>query len=159
MSIERVRAYFGEIGIADHILEFSQSSATIELAAQALDVEPARIAKTLSFMAGETPTVVVFAGDARADNKRFKATFHTKAKMLSHDDVARLVGHAIGGVWPFAVNEGAAVYLDESLKRFGTVFPAAGSSNSAIELTVPELERYARALGWVDVGKGWREGE
>ena len=159
MSIERVRAYFKELGIAERIREFDQSSATVELAAQAVGVEPARIAKTLSFMVGETPMLVVFAGDARVDNKRFKAAFHTKARMLSHDDAARLVGHAVGGVCPFAVNDGVAVYLDESLRRFDTVFPAAGSSNSAIELTIPELERYSRSLGWVDVGKGWREGE
>lgn len=159
MSIERVRAYFKTLGIEDRILEFDQSSATVELAAQAVGVESARIAKTLSFMVDETPTLIVFAGDARVDNKRFKAQFHKKAKMLSHDEAAELVGHAVGGVCPFAVNEGVAVWLDESLRRFDTVFPAAGSSNSAIELTIPELERYSKALGWVDVGKGWREDE
>ena len=159
MSIERVRAYFKTLGIEGRIREFDQSSATVELAAQAVGVEPARIAKTLSFMVDEVPTLVVFAGDARVDNKRFKQQFHTKAKMLSHDDAAALVGHAVGGVCPFAVNDGVAVWLDESLKRFETVFPAAGSSNSAIELTIPELERYSKALGWVDVGKGWREDE
>lgn len=155
MSIERVRAYFTELGIEGRIREFDQSSATVELAAKAVGVEPARIAKTLSFMVGETPTLIVFAGDARVDNKRYKQRFHTKAKMLSHEDAARLVGHAVGGVCPFAVNEGVEVWLDESLRRFGTVFPACGSSNSAIELTIPELERYSRALGWVDVAKGW----
>lgn len=159
MSIERVRAHFKTLGIEGRILEFDQSSATVELAAKAVGVEPARIAKTLSFMVGEVPTLVVFAGDARVDNKRFKTQFHTKAKMLSHDDAARLVGHAVGGVCPFAVNEGVAVYLDVSLRRFETVFPAAGSSNSAIELTIPELERYSRSLGWVDVGRGWCEDE
>ena len=159
MSIERVRAYFAEQGIEGRIREFDQSSATVELAAQAVGVEPARIAKTLSFMVGEVPTLVVFAGDARVDNKRFKQQFHAKAKMLSHDEAAALVGHAVGGVCPFAVNDGVEVRLDESLRRFETVFPACGSSNSAIELTVPELERYSKALGWVDVGKGWREGE
>ena len=159
MSIERVRAYFKTLGIEGRIREFDQSSATVELAAQAVGVEPARIAKTLSFMVDEVPTLVVFAGDARVDNKRFKQQFHTKAKMLSHDDAAALVGHAVGGVCPFAVNDGVAVWLDESLKRFETVFPAAGSPNSAIELTIPELERYSKALGWVDVGKGWREDE
>lgn len=159
MSIERVRAHFKTLGIEGRILEFDQSSATVELAAKAVGVEPARIAKTLSFMVGEVPTLVVFAGDARVDNKRFKVQFHTKAKMLLHDDAARLVGHAVGGVCPFAVNEGVAVYLDVSLRRFETVFPAAGSSNSAIELTIPELERYSRSLGWVDVGRGWREDE
>ena len=159
MSIERVRAHFKTLGIEGRILEFDQSSATVELAAKAVGVEPARIARTLSFMVGEVPTLVVFAGDARVDNKRFKTQLHTKAKMLSHDDAARLVGHAVGGVCPFAVNEGVAVYLDVSLRRFETVFPAAGSSNSAIELTIPELERYSRSLGWVDVGRGWREDE
>ena len=159
MSIERVRAYFKTLGIEGRILEFDQSSATVELAAEAVGVEPARIAKTLSFMVGDTPTLVVFAGDARVDNKRFKQQFHAKAKMLSHDDAARLVGHVVGGVCPFAVNEGVAVWLDESLRRFETVYPAAGSSNSAIELTIPELERYSKALGWVDVGKGWRPEE
>ena len=159
MSIERVRAYFKTLGIEGRILEFDQSSATVELAAEAVGVEPARIAKTLSFMVDEVPTLVVFAGDARVDNKRFKQRFHTKAKMLSHDEAATLVGHAVGGVCPFAVNDGVAVWLDESLRRFETVFPAAGSSNNAIELTIPELERYSRSLGWVDVGKGWREGE
>lgn len=159
MSIERGRAHFKTLGIEGRILEFDQSSATVELAAKAVGVEPARIAKTLSFMVGEVPTLVVFAGDARVDNKRFKVQFHTKAKMLLHDDAARLVGHAVGGVCPFAVNEGVAVYLDVSLRRFETVFPAAGSSNSAIELTIPELERYSRSLGWVDVGRGWREDE
>ena len=159
MSIERVRAYFKTLGIEGRILEFDQSSATVELAAEAVGVEPARIAKTLSFMVDEVPTLVVFAGDARVDNKRFKQRFHTKAKMLSHDEAATLVGQAVGGVCPFAVNDGVAVWLDESLRRFETVFPAAGSSNSAIELTIPELERYSRSLGWVDVGKGWREGE
>lgn len=159
MSIERVRAYFQQLGITDRIREFEQSSATVELAAQTVGVEPARIAKTLSFDVKGVPTLVVFAGDARVDNKRFKARFHTKAKMLSHEDAASLVGHAVGGVCPFAVNEGVEVHLDESLRRFHTVFPAAGSSNSAIELTIPELEEYSRAIDWVDVGKGWREDE
>lgn len=159
MSIEKVRAYFATLGIADRIQEFDQSSATVELAAKAVGVQPARIAKTLSFDVKGVPTLIVFAGDARMDNRRFKDRFHTKAKMLSHDDAARLVGHAVGGVCPFAVNEGVEVYLDESLRRFTTVFPAAGSSNSAIELTIPELERYSKSLGWVDVGKDWRADE
>ena len=124
-----------------------------------MGVEPARIAKTLSFMVGETPTLVLFAGDARVNNQAFKATFHAKAKMLSADQAAELVGHAVGGVCPFGVNPGVEVFLDESLRRFDTVWPAAGSSNSAIELTCEELERVSGARGWVDVGKGWREGE
>lgn len=153
MSIERVKAYFNTLGIADKILEFDTSSATVALAAQALGCEEARIAKTLSFEMGEGCILVVCAGDVKIDNSKFKATFHTKAKMLPHDVVAQLCGHAVGGVCPFAVNEGVRVYLDESLKRFETVFPAAGSSNSAIELTISELEKYSTPRGWVDVCK------
>ena len=159
MSIERARAHLAQFGLAEKIREFDVSSATVELAAQAVGVEPARIAKTLSFMVGETPTLVLFAGDARVNNQAFKATFHAKAKMLSADQAAELVGHAVGGVCPFGVNPGVEVFLDESLRRFDTVWPAAGSSNSAIELTCEELERVSGARGWVDVGKGWREGE
>ena len=159
MSIERARAHLAQFGLADKIREFDVSSATVELAAAAVGVGPARIAKTLSFMVGETPTLVLFAGDARVNNQAFKATFHAKAKMLSADQAAELVGHAVGGVCPFGVNPGVEVFLDESLRRFDTVWPAAGSSNSAIELTCEELERVSGARGWVDVGKGWREGE
>ena len=159
MSIERARAHLAQFGLADKIREFDVSSATVELAAAAVGVEPARIAKTLSFMVGETPTLVLFAGDARVNNQAFKATFHTKAKMLSADQASELVGHAVGGVCPFGVNPGVEVFLDESLRRFDTVWPAAGSSNSAVELTCEELERVSGARGWVDVGKGWREGE
>ena len=157
MSIEKVRAYFEPLGIAARIQEFPVSSATVELAAQALGVEGKRIAKTLSFLVGEQCVLIVAAGDAKVDNGKFKAQFHTKAKMLPHDQVPEYVGHAVGGVCPFAVKEGVAVYLDESLRRFETVFPACGSSNSAIELTIPELERYARTTQWVDVCKGWQE--
>ncbi len=156
MSIKRVRAYFQTLGIADKIQEFDVSSATVDLAAQALGVEGARIAKTLSFLMGEDCILIVAAGDARVDNKRYKAQFGQKAKMLAHDDVPQYIGHAVGGVCPFAVNDGVRVYLDESLKRFQTVFPACGSSNSAIELTIPELERYSGYTQWVDVCKGWR---
>lgn len=159
MSIERARAHLARYGLAERVREFDVSSATVELAAQAVGVEPARIAKTLSFMVGETPTLIVFAGDARVNNQAFKATFHTKAKMLSADQAAELVGHAVGGVCPFGVNPGVDVFLDESLRRFDTVWPAAGSSNSAVELTSDELELASGARGWVDVGKGWREGE
>ncbi len=159
MSIERARAHLAQFGLAERVREFDVSSATVELAAAAVGVEPARIAKTLSFMVGETPTLVLFAGDARVNNQAFKATFHTKAKMLSADQAAELVGHAVGGVCPFGVNPGVEVFLDESLRRFDTVWPAAGSSNSAVELTCEELERVSGARGWVDVGKGWREGE
>ena len=153
MSVEKVRAYFRSVGMEERIMEFSVSSATVELAAQALNCEPQRIAKTLSFMVGEKPVLVVAAGDARIDNPKYKAQFSQKAKMLNFDQAAELIGHAVGGVCPFAVNEGVTVYLDESLKRFTTVFPACGSSNSAIELTIPELEQYSGFAAWVDVCK------
>ena len=159
MSMERAREHLARFGLADRIREFDESSATVELAARAVGVEPARIAKTLSFMVAETPTLVLFAGDARVNNQAFKAAFHSKAKMLSAEQAAELVGHAVGGVCPFGVNDGVEVFLDESLRRFETVWPAAGSSNSAIELTLDELERVSGARGWVDVGRGWREGE
>lgn len=153
MSIERVRAYFKTLGIENRILEFSVSSATVELAAAALNTEGKRIAKTLSFLVDEKAVLVVTAGDAKIDNRKFKDFFHVKAKMLSHEQVPELIGHAVGGVCPFAVNEGVDVYLDESLKRFETVFPACGSSNSAIELTIPELEKYSGYKEWIDVTK------
>lgn len=155
MSIEKVRAYFAPLGMESRILEFDVSSATVELAAQALGVEGARIAKTLSFLLGEECILVVAAGDARVDNKKYKERFGGKAKMLAHDDVPQYIGHAVGGVCPFAVKEGVKVYLDESLKRFETVFPACGSSNSAIELTIEELEKYSQFDSWVDVCKDW----
>ena len=156
MSIEKVRAFFREKGIEDRVQEFPVSSATVELAAQAVGVEGKRIAKTLSFLVGDQCVLIVAAGDAKVDNPKYKAQFHTKAKMLPHDLVPEYVGHAVGGVCPFAVKEGVAVYLDESLRRFETVFPAAGSANSAIELTIPELERYAQTTQWIDVCKGWQ---
>ena len=156
MSIDRVREYMKQFGMQDRILEFEVSSATVELAAVAVGCEPARIAKTLSFMVDSAATLVVAAGDAKVDNARFKAQFHTKAKMLTPDEAVALVGHAVGGVCPFAVNEGVKVYLDESLRRFTTVFPACGSSNSAIELTMDELEKLSGGE-WVDVCKAWRE--
>ena len=159
MSIEKVRAYFKTLGIDDRIQELDASSATVELAAQALGVEGKRIAKTLSFLLDSSCILIVAAGDARIDNVRYKAYFGQKAKMLPHDDVPAYVGHAVGGVCPFAVKEGVKVYLDASLRRFETVFPACGSSNSAIELTLPELEQYAHAEGWIDVCKNWREAE
>ncbi len=157
MAIEKVKAYFKRYGIEDRVREFEVSSATVELAARALGCEPCRIAKTLSFMADGQAVLIVAAGDARIDNQRYKARFGTKARMLSPEEAEKLIGHAVGGVCPFAVNEGVAVYLDESLKRFQTVFPACGSSNSAIELTIEELERYSQSVSWVDVCKGWRE--
>lgn len=156
MSIERVREYFRGCGMADRILEFAVSSATVELAAAALGCEGCRIAKTLSFLVDGAPVLIVAAGDARIDNGKFKAFFHTKARMLSPDEAVALVGHAVGGVCPFAVNEGVSTYLDISLGRFTTVFPACGSANSAIELTLPELEKYAQAKAWIDVCKDWQ---
>ena len=155
MSIEKVKAFFEGYGMADRVLEFPVSSATVELAAQALNCEPCRIAKTLSFFVNDGPILIVAAGDAKVDNAKYKAQFAVKAKMLSREDAERLIGHAVGGVCPFAVKEGVQVYLDASLKRFETVFPACGSSNSAIELTIPELEKYSGFTAWVDVCKGW----
>lgn len=156
MSIERVKQYFEPYGMTDRIREFPVSSATVELAAAALGCEGCRIAKTLSFSVDEAAVLIVAAGDARVDNGKFKAFFHTKARMLSPQEAADLVGHAVGGVCPFGVNEGVSTYLDVSLRRFETVFPACGSSNSAIELTLPELEKYSQAKAWIDVCKGWK---
>lgn len=153
MSIQKVREYFAAVGMADRILEFEVSSATVELAAQALGCQGCRIAKTLSFHVGQEVVLVVAAGDAKIDNPKYKARFGAKAKMLACEEAEPLIGHAVGGVCPFAVNEGVQVYLDESLRRFETVFPACGSSNSAIELTVAELEQYAKPVAWVDVCK------
>ncbi|MCI9378975.1 MAG: YbaK/EbsC family protein [Eubacterium sp.] len=155
MSIEKVKAYFKDYGLEGRIQEFDVSSATVELAAGALHCEPQRIAKTLSFLVNGRAVLVVAAGDARIDNPKYKAQFGAKAKMLSPGQVEGLVGHAVGGVCPFAVKDGAKVYLDVSLKRFETVFPACGSSNSAIELSIPELEQYSGFLEWVDVCKGY----
>lgn len=137
----------------DKIMEFDTSSATVELAAEAVGCEPARIAKTLSFRVGDVPILIVAAGDAKIDNPKYKAQFHTKAKMLTREEVEEKIGHAVGGVCPFAVYEGVEVYLDESLKRFETVYPAAGSSNSAIQMTMEELEKYSRSRCWIDVCK------
>ena len=156
MSIEKVRAYFRSLGIEERVQEFPVSSATVELAAQALGVAPQRIAKTLSFKLDERTILVVAAGDAKVDNGKYKAAFGGKAKMLTPEEAVERVGHAVGGVCPFAVNDGVEVYLDESLRRFDTVYPAAGSSNSAIELTCDELSRYAKSDKWVDVCKGWQ---
>ena len=156
MSIETVRNYLRKRGLADRIIEFSQSSATVELAAAANHCEPARIAKTLSFAVGDECILIVAAGDAKIDNAKYKARFGTKAKMLAHDEVPVRVGHAVGGVCPFAIKEGVHVYLDQSLHRFETVFPAAGNAASAVRLTPDELERASEAEGWVDVCKGWQ---
>lgn len=153
MSLEKVKVYLGKYGIEEKIQEFEVSSATVELAAKALHCEPQRIAKTLSFMLEGKAVLIVAAGDVKIDNSKYKARFGKKAKMLLPDEVETLVGHAIGGVCPFGVNEGVKVYLDVSLKRFETVFPACGSSNSAIELTIQELEEYSEYEEWVDVCK------
>ena len=156
MAIEKVKEHFSKYGIADRIREFDVSSATVDLAAQALGCEPCRIAKTLSFLVDERPVLIVAAGDAKIDNSKYKAQFGTKAKMLTPDEAETMVGHAVGGVCPFGVNEGVLVYLDESLKRFTTVFPACGSSNSAIELSLDELEKYSGFVSWIDVCKNWQ---
>jgi prolyl-tRNA editing enzyme YbaK/EbsC (Cys-tRNA(Pro) deacylase) len=155
MAIEKVKEYFRQFGMEDRVLEFDVSSATVDLAAEALGCAPCRIAKTLSFLVGDSPILIVTAGDAKVDNAKYKARFGAKAKMLTVPQVEELVGHAVGGVCPFAVKAGVTVYLDESLKRFDTVFPACGSSNSAIELTIPELETYSGFDAWVDVCKNW----
>ena len=157
MSLENVKIYLKPYGLENKILEFDVSSATVELAAQALGCEGCRIAKTISFMVDGGAVLIVCAGDAKIDNAKYKAYFGTKAKMLSYEEASELIGHAVGGVCPFATNEGVKIYLDESLKRFNTVFPACGSSNSAIELTIPELEKYSSYIDWIDVCKAWQE--
>ena len=153
MSIEKVKAYFKQYDMENRVLEFDISSATVELAAKAVGCEPCRIAKTLSFLVEDKPVLIVTAGDVKIDNPKYKAQFSTKARMLSPEQAEIMVGHAVGGVCPFAVNDGTTVYLDESLKRFETVFPACGSSNSAIELSIPELEQHSGMKGWIDVCK------
>ncbi len=159
MSVDRVRAYLEPFGLAARVQEFEVSSATVELAAAALGCPPCRIAKTLSFIVQDAPVLIVTAGDARIDNPRYKAQFGVKAKMIPAEETVSRVGHAVGGVCPFDVNDGVRTYLDVSLRCFETVFPACGSANSAIELSIPELERCTRSEGWVDVCKGWRESE
>lgn len=157
MSIEKVRAYMEPLGLAGRIREFEVSSATVDLAAEAVGVEGARIAKSLSFKVDERPIIIVAAGDAKIDNPKYKAQFHTKAKMLTHEEAHTLIGHDVGGVCPFALPEGVAVYLDVSLKRFETIFPAAGNDHSAIELSCRELEESASNFtAWIDVCKGWQ---
>ncbi len=153
MSIEKVKQYFKKFDMEDKVLEFDVSSATVELAAQALNCEPCRIAKSLTFMLDDTPIMIVAAGDVKIDNAKYKAKFGAKAKMLKFDEVEPLIGHGVGGVCPFGINDGVKVYLDESLKRFKTVFPACGSSNSAIELNIEEMEKYSGCTEWVDICK------
>lgn len=155
--IEKAKAWLAKWGLQDRVIEFSVSSATVRLAAEALGVGDERIAKTLSFDVNGECVLVVVAGDIKADNKKFKDTFHTKAKMLPPGEVELKTGHAVGGVCPFGINDGVKVYLDESLKRFDTVYPACGSSNSAVKLSVSELETASMADGWVDIGKAASE--
>ena len=155
MGVEAVKEYFSKYGLADKVQEFDVSSATVELAAKALGCEPCRIAKTLSFMVDGHAVLIVTAGDVKIDNPKYKAQFGTKAKMLTPDQAKTLVGHPVGGICPFVVNEGVSVYLDNSLKRFSSVFPACGSSNSAIELSIAELEKHSGFICWIDVCKNW----
>jgi len=160
MSVEKVRAYLEPFGVADRMREFEISSATVELAAIAVGVEGARIAKTLSFKVGEDPILIVAAGDAKIDNSKYKPFYGAKAKMLTHEEAVERTGHAVGGVCPFALPKDVKTYLDVSLQRFETVFPAAGSSNSAIEMTCDELQQYSsNFVEWVDVCKAWRPEE
>ena len=153
MSIEKVRAYFKTLGIEDRIQEFDVSSATVELAAQALGCDEARIAKSITMNVNGECVIIVTAGDVKIDNQKYKAEFSTKAKMLTHEQALEMTGHAVGGICPFALNDGCRVYLDESLKRFDYVYPACGSSNSAVKLTPDELEKYSHSIKWVDVCK------
>lgn len=151
MSIEKVKEYFKNFDMENRIMEFDVSSETVKLAALALNCEEGKIAKTLSFLANDKVILIVTAGDGKVNNGKYKRTFMTKAKMLPHDETKKLTGHAAGGVCPFAVNDGVEVYLDVTLKKYETVFPACGSSNSAIELTIEEMEKYSNFVNWVDV--------
>lgn len=153
MSVEAVRAYFKQYGMQDRVIEFTESSETVADAAKAVGTVPGRIAKTMSFMVDGEPVLILLAGDVKVDNRKYKETFHTKAKMLTGEELISLIGHPHGGVCPFAVKPGVRVYLDESLRRFQTVFPAAGSDHSAIELSIPELEKTSGYVSWVDVSK------
>ncbi|NLP17426.1 MAG: YbaK/EbsC family protein [Clostridiales bacterium] len=153
MSIKRAREYFSKYNMQDRILEFDVSSATVELAAEAVGCEPERIAKTLSFVVDGNCILIVTAGDRKIDNTKYKAQFGTKAKMMNPEEVENVIGHGIGGVCPFGINDGVTVYLDTSLKRFDSVYPACGSANSAIELSIDELEKYSNYKTWIDVCK------
>ena len=153
MALEKAKAYLEEKGYGDRVMVFDVSSATVELAAKAVGTEPEKIAKSMTFKVNEKPIMVVCAGDAKVNNQKFKETFHVKAKMLSFDEVHVFIGHDVGGVCPFGINDGVDVYLDESLKRFEFVYPACGSDNSAVKLSVPELEEVSGYLGWVDICK------
>ena len=152
MSLEKAESYLKEAGFLDHVIELKESTATVALAAEALGVEPGMIAKTMSFLQGEQPVLILTEGTAKVDNRKYKDTFHVKAKMIPFEQVEEVTGHAPGGVCPFGIKDGIEVYLDESLKRFETVYPAAGDDHSAVRLTIPELEEvYVAAKGWVDV--------
>ena len=153
MSVEKVREYFKALGAENMVVELGESCATVELAAQALGCENSRIAKTLSFHVGDKVVLIVTSGDSKIDNPKYKAQFGTKAKMLAFDEAELLIGHAVGGVCPFAVNHGVEVYLDESMKRFDTIYPACGSSNSLAKMTIEELEKHSNYISWVDVCK------
>ena len=153
MSLKKAEDYLEAKGFLDHVIELKESTATVALAAEALGVEPGMIAKTMSFFQGEKAVLILTEGTARVDNRKYKDTFHVKAKMIPFEQVEDVIGHAPGGVCPFGINEGIEVYLDESLKRFDTVYPAAGDDHSAVKLTIPELEQVAEAVGWVDVCK------
>lgn len=153
MALEQAKKYLTEKGYADRIIELEESSATVQLAAEALGVEPGMIAKTMSFFQGEQPVLILTEGTARIDNRKYKDTFHIKAKMIPFEEVEEIIGHAPGGVCPFGVKEGIKVYLDESLKRFDTVYPAAGNDHSAVRLTIEDLENVVDSEGWIDVCK------
>ncbi len=153
MSLEKGKAYLENKGFLDHVIELNDSTATVAMAAEALGVEPGMIAKTMSFLQGEQAVLILTEGTAKVDNRKYKDTFHAKAKMIPFDEVERVIGHAPGGVCPFGINDGVEVYLDESLKKFATVYPAAGNDHSAVKLTIPELEQVVGAKGWVDVCK------
>ena len=157
MSIEKAKDYFRQWGMESRIREFETSSATVELAAEALGCAPERIAKSLSFKTNDNCILIVAAGNTKVDNSKFKMQFHTKATMLSKEDVKDMIGHDVGGVCPFGINENVDVYIDISLKEFATVFPACGSSNSVIELTINELEKYSNYIAWIDVCKNWQD--
>ncbi|EPY2306197.1 YbaK/EbsC family protein [Clostridium sporogenes] len=155
MSFDKVKKYFENVGLSERVKALEKSSATVELAAQAIGCEPKQIAKTMSFFVDEQPVLIVTAGDAKVDNKKYKVTFEKKAKMIPWDQVEERIGHAPGGVCPFAVNSDVEVYLDVSLKRFDYVYPAGGSGNSAVKVTLEELKEYSESKGWIDVCKDW----
>ena len=153
MAIDKVKEYFKEFGREKDVLEFNESSATVHDAALAIGCDEAHIAKTMSYFIGDNPILIVLAGDTKVDNSKYKQKFSCKAKMIPADMLESVIGHAMGGICPFAINDGITVYLDESLKRFDYVYPACGSANSAIKLTIPELEKYSNFKEWIDVGK------